>query len=211
MTRRLTIDPAGAGADILAPAVAWLREGGLIVFPTDTFYGVTADPRNARAIADLFDWKGRAGDAALPFVAASGDQVREWFGEPDPLSMALAARFWPGPLSIVLPVPEGVVPAVHGGAGTLAVRVPDHRVARALAAAIGRPLPATSANRSGEPPVREVEALGGLIDDLRVFVIDAGATPGGAASTIVDARRTPPTLVREGAVPWIRVLESIDR
>ena len=186
-----------------------LRAGGLVVFPTDTFYGLTADPTSARAIARLFEWKGRAGDAALPLVAADMEQVRAWFGPVDGTTLTLAERFWPGPLSLILPAGDRLAPAVHAGRGTVAVRVPRSRVARALAAAWGGPLPATSANRSGASAVTEVGGLGAALHAAAVLVVDAGVTPGGAPSTIVDARVTPPRCLRDGAVPWDRVLESI--
>ena len=92
----------------------------------------------------------------------------------------------------------------------MAVRVPDHAVARALAAAWGAPITATSANRSGEPPAQSAATLATLADDPRVLVVDAGSTPGGQPSTIVDARGETPVLVRAGAIAWNRVLESID-
>jgi L-threonylcarbamoyladenylate synthase len=124
-------------------------------------------------------------------------------------SRRLAAAFWPGPLSLIFDAPVRVAVAVHGGGRSVAVRVPDDRVARALAEAFGTPITATSANLSGEPPARDVGSLGAVATDARVLVIDAGVTPGGAPSTIVDARGSAPVLVREGAVPWNRVLESL--
>jgi L-threonylcarbamoyladenylate synthase len=110
---------------------------------------------------------------------------------------------------LILDAPEEVAPKVHAGTGGVAVRVPAHEIARRLALEFGWPLTATSANRSGSPAVRSVDALGALAADPRVFTIDAGLVPGGAASTIVDVRQTPPRLVREGAVAWSRVLESM--
>jgi L-threonylcarbamoyladenylate synthase len=98
---------------------------------------------------------------------------------------------------------------VHGGAGTIAIRVPDHRVARALADAFGAPITATSANRSGEPPVQSAGELTFHADAGMLLVIDGGVTPGGAPSTIVDARGDAPVLVRAGAIAWNRVLESL--
>lgn len=207
--RHRRVDPAGADPAVLAEAVAWLRGGGLVVFPTDTFYGVTADPASDAAIEALFEWKGRRPGAALPLVAADRGQVVAWFGALDAASARLAAQHWPGPLSLILPAGTRLSSRVTADGDTVAVRVPEAPVARALARAWGGPLPATSANRSGAPAVTRVDALGDLVRDARVLVLDAGPTPGGAASTIVDARATPPVRVRDGAVPWNRVLESI--
>jgi L-threonylcarbamoyladenylate synthase len=100
---------------------------------------------------------------------------------------------------------------VHAGHGTIAVRVPAHPLARAIAAAWGGLITATSANRSGHPPARDVAGLDEIARDARVLVLDGGPAPGGAPSTIVDARTTDVTLVRAGAIAWNRVLESLER
>jgi L-threonylcarbamoyladenylate synthase len=102
-----------------------------------------------------------------------------------------------------------IAPAVHGGAGTIAVRVPDHPAARALAAAVGFPIVSTSANRSGEPAVNTWDAAVAALGDLIDLVLDGGPTPGAAPSTVVDARGPVPVLIRAGAVPFSRVLEAL--
>jgi L-threonylcarbamoyladenylate synthase len=99
--------------------------------------------------------------------------------------------------------------AVHAGTGALAVRVPDHPIARALALLFGAPITATSANRTGQPPARRAAELAPIMDHPDVFVVDGGETAGGEPSTIVDARTRPPRLVRAGAIAWERVLESL--
>jgi L-threonylcarbamoyladenylate synthase len=203
------VDEAASEA-ILQIAVDWLRQGRVVAYPTDTFYGLAADPTSATALRTLFALKGRSLASALPFVAASQAQVEAWCGPIAGRSARLAARFWPGPLAIVLDAPRSVDPAALGDAGSVAIRVPDHAVARALAAAWGAPLPATSANRSGAPAVRTPDALGAIADDASVLVMDAGAAPGGAPSTIVDARGGEPRLVREGAIAWNRVLDFLE-
>lgn len=193
----------------LAEAVAFLRNGGVVAFPTDTFYGLAVDPTSAVAVQRLFELKGRPSSSAIPFVASSRAQVDTWCGLRGE-SIALADAFWPGPLSLVCDAPTTVVPDVHAGLGTVAVRVPAHPVARALAEAWGSPLPATSANRSGEPPASRADELANL-DSRYLFVVDDGASAGGAPSTIVDARARPVTLIRAGAIAWDRVLDSIQR
>jgi len=207
--RRVIVGETATDA-ILQIAVDWLRQGRVVAFPTDTFYGLAVDPTSASALHTLFALKGRPLASAVPFVAASLAQVETWCGPLEGQSGRLAARFWPGPLSIVLEAPRSVDPAALGGAGSIAIRVPDHAVARALAAAWGAPLPATSANRTGVPPVRLPNALGAIADDPSVLVMDAGAAPGGAPSTIVDARGGEPRLVREGAIAWNRVLDFLE-
>lgn len=204
---RLRIDPHAFRPAELAPAVEVLRAGGVVAFPTDTFYGLAADPTQPSAVERVFDLKGRAAGEALPLISVSIETVEQFCGTLDPASRTLAREFWPGPLSLILNAPARVAPAVHGGTHTIAIRVPADRVARALAEAFGHPLTATSANRSGHPPARDAAALSALMAiDASLVVIDAGETAGGAPSTIVDARVTPARLVREGAVPWSRVL-----
>ena len=204
----LVVDPHTCQPIDLASAAAWLRAGGVVALPTDTFYGLAADPWSAVAVAAVFDVKGRAAAAALPLIGASLEQVEAQCGPLAAATRWLAETHWPGPLSLILDAPASMAAAVHAGAGTVAVRVPAQPVARALAEAAGHLLTATSANRSGAPPVSTAAALGDLAADPRVFVIDGGPTPGGDPSTIVDARGARPVLVRAGAIAWSRVLES---
>jgi len=206
----IRIDPVRCQVTDLAAAGEWLRAGGIVAYPTDTFYGLAVDPTQAAAVADLFDLKGRDPGVAMPLIAASTAQVLGIVEAIDEASSRLAETFWPGPLSLVLNAADRVAPAVHAGRHTLAVRVPAHRVARALAETCGRAITATSANRSAAPSVSSAEELDDLGRDRRVLVIDAGRTPGGLPSTIVDARGAQPRLVREGAIPWNRVLDCLN-
>jgi L-threonylcarbamoyladenylate synthase len=206
---RLSIDSAGFTASDLAPAAAAIAGGGLVAMATDTLYGLAVDPRRADAVARVFAAKRRPPGEALPVIAADMSQVIEWFGPLPAAAGRLARTFWPGPLSLLLPAPPSFSAAVHAGTLLIAVRVPDHRVACSLARLAGVPLTATSANPSGRPPAATAEevaeALGAEVDVL----IDSGPARGGPPSTIVEAT-THPRLVREGAVPWERVLRSLD-
>jgi len=193
-------------------AVDVLRRGGLVAYPTDTLYGLAVDPRRDDAVARLFAAKGRDASSAVPLIASSVDQAGEAaiFGERE---LQLARAFWPGPLTIVLPVKSGLAAALLGGGTTVALRVPAHAVARALAAAFDFPITATSANRSGNPPAAtgaEVAAAFETATDLLDVLLDAGAVTGGPPSTIVEMAESGPRLVRAGAVAWNRVLESLE-
>jgi L-threonylcarbamoyladenylate synthase len=207
--QRLEVSPGAVTEADLSTAVAWLRAGRVVAYPTDTLYGLAVDPASEAAVAALFELKGRGSSAAIPLIAASLEQVDRWCAL-SPASRRLAEACWPGPLSLICDAPPAIVPAVHAGLGTIAIRVPAHRVARTLAAAFGSPITATSANRSGHPAADRAEALVPIAND-RLLVVDGGATAGGAPSTIVDARSSEPTLVREGAIPWSRVLHSLER
>ena len=195
----------------LSQAAAILRDGGIVAYPTDTLYGLAASPGSAAAMAQLYRIKGRPVDAAIPLIAAGIAQIEAAGGRLGPATRRLAERFWPGPLTLIRPAWAGLDPGVHAGLGTVAVRVPDHPVARMLAELHDGLITATSANKSGEPatvdPAEVRRTLGAALDAL----IDAGPSPGGPPSTIVDASGPEPRLIRAGAVPWSRVLEFLEQ
>jgi L-threonylcarbamoyladenylate synthase len=200
--RRVFVDPEAPQRDALQEAAKWIRTGGLVALPTDTLYGLAADPFCARAIRRVFAVKGRGPDRALPLIAADLAQVTRDLGPLTALGARLAERFWPGPLTLIVPASSAIAADVTGGTGRVGVRVPDSLVAREICRAAGRPVTATSANRSGQPATPdpgEVERTLGADVDL---LIDAGTTPGGAPSTIVDVCGERPALVRAGAIPW---------
>jgi L-threonylcarbamoyladenylate synthase len=205
---RLRVDPAAPDPRAIAAAVDVLRDGGIVAYPTDTLYGLAVDPRRDDAVQRLFEVKARDRASAVALIAAEVAQAQEvgTFGAGE---LALARSFWPGPLTIVVPVAEALSRWLTAGLGTVGVRVPAHAAARALAAGLGYCVTATSANLTGQPAARTADevhaALGGYIEAL----IDAGAAPGGLPSTIVEFADGRPVLRRSGAVAWDRVLESL--
>lgn len=184
-----------------------LTPGALLVFPTDTLYGLGGRALDREAALRTRETKGRDDAHALPVVAAAPEQVdglcpgwRERAG-------ALAEAFWPGPLTLVLPAGPGFPDAVTSGTGTLAVRVPAHTVTRRLCARLG-PLVATSANRSGDPPPRTCAEALAAVGFAAAAAVDAG--PGGSLpSTIVTLAEARPRLIRAGAIDWDRVRERL--
>ena len=210
MIRRL-IDSALPDPAILAEAARLIRSGGLVAVPTDTLYGLAVDPFRADAVARVVAAKGRSGGRALPLIAADVEQIARGIGPLPPMARLLARAFWPGPLTVLLEAPATLAAAVTGGTGRVGVRVPAHHVARAVCLACASPLTATSANISGEPAPGdpdEVERTVGMRIDL---LLDAGRTPGGLPSTIVDVTGSFPRLVRAGAVSWDEVLACAQR
>jgi L-threonylcarbamoyladenylate synthase len=203
---RLRATPAA-----IEQAARVILAGGVVALPTDTLYGLAADPHRADAVARVADIKERPAERAMPLIAADLDQVAACIGALPPMARALALAFWPGPLTLVLDAPPTLAPEVSGGTGRVGVRVPAHDVARALCRACGSPLTATSANVSGAPasafPDEVERTIGARID----LLLDAGPTPGGAASTIVDVTGSEPRLIRAGAVPWSEVVACVDR
>ncbi|HEY0872869.1 MAG TPA: L-threonylcarbamoyladenylate synthase [Vicinamibacterales bacterium] len=197
-----------ANGDAMQHAIEVLREGGVVAFPTDTLYGLAVDPRSADAVQRLFAIKGREAGHAIPLIAATVEQAGR-AAIFDERATRVAAAFWPGPLSIVLPAREGIREEILGAGRSVALRVPAHPVARELCERFGFCLTATSANMSGKAPTASprvvADTLGGLVD----HVLDAGDSPGGQPSTIVDLCGAEPRLVRPGAIAWERVLRSI--
>jgi L-threonylcarbamoyladenylate synthase len=203
----LRVDPATPAPDAIDLAAGAILRGDLVVVPTDTFYGLAADPHNPRAVERLFELKGRPASQPMPLIASDLEQVERHSGPLGGLAARLAAAFWPGPLTLLVRAWPLLVPAVHGESGAVGVRVPDSAVARAVARAAGFPLIATSANVSGEPATADPRAIAPAVTSGVAVFLDAGRTPGGLPSTIVDVRGDGLVLVRAGVVPWSRVLE----
>lgn len=191
--------PADAAA--IARAAAILREGGLVAFPTETVYGLGADATEAWAVARIYDAKDRPSFNPLIAHVADLDAARREAALPEP-ALRLAEAFWPGALTIVAPTaPSGsVCDLARAGLPSVAVRIPAHPVAQALVAAVGRPIAAPSANRSGHvSPVTAAHVakdLSGRVD----MILDGGRTPAGLESTIVSFCEDSPVLLRPGAV-----------
>lgn len=186
-----------------------LRAGGVVACPTDTLYGLAVDPRNDRAVGELYRIKGRLVDKAIPLVAAGREQVEARAGSLNASASALAEAFWPGPLSIVIPAWPGLAPALLAGHAGVAVRVPAHIIPRLLAEALGHPVTSTSANLSGQPPTPDPDAVAHLLAGSSALLLDGGLAPGGPPSTIVDATGAQVALIREGAISWERVIAAV--
>lgn len=202
-------DPDRPDPGVLRTAVAALAAGEVVAFPTDTLYGLAVDPRRSDAARRLFALKRRPAGLAVPLIAADAAQVALAARRLTPLARRLAGRWWPGPVSLVLDASPALEPLLLHADGTVALRVPAHPLARRLARDFDHPITATSANRSGEPPAADAASAAAALGRGVACVIDGGRTTGGPPSTIVDARGDAPRLVREGAVPWDRVLQSL--
>ncbi len=183
-------DRLGATPDGIARAAELLRAGEIVAFPTDTVYGVAV--ARLDRLRSLFELKGRPADRRIPILVADIAQATDagWYA--DDRAHALARRFWPGPLTLVLP----------GSGETQAFRAPDHPVALALIRAAG-PLFATSANRSDEPDTMgadDVLIAFAMQQDELAAVVDGGPAPGGVASTVLDLSVTPASILRDGPI-----------
>lgn len=183
---------------------AIVRGGGVVAYPTETFYGLGALARDEVALGRLAHAKGRPEGKPLPLVAADEAMVEE-VARLEGLARRLAERFWPGPLTLVLPARPGLPAAITGGTGTVGIRVPGSEVARALCRAAGGPIVSTSANPSGGPPPAEAARIDPALAARLDGTLDAGPAPGGLPSTVVSVEGERLALVREGAVPFARI------
>ena len=190
-----TSDPA-----ILREAAQMLRAGGLVAFPTETVYGLGADAMNPVAIERLNAVKGRPPDKPYSWHLHSAEQLKAIVDRVPPLAQRLIDRFWPGPLTIVMPTGRG---------RTVGFRLPDHPIARAFLKACDVPVAAPSANRSGEPPPTDasevVRALGSSLE----CVLDSGPTQLGRESTVVEVIDGRVQVLREGALSREAILNVI--
>jgi L-threonylcarbamoyladenylate synthase len=194
----VAVDAASPAAGALADAAAVVEAGGVVAFPTETFYGLGVAALDAAAVRRLFALKGRP--ESRPILVLVDDPARvDRIALMTASARELIARHWPGALTLVLPA-RPVVPAeLTAGTGTIGVRQPSHPVARALAAVAG-PITAPSANLTGEmPPTTAAEVLR-VFDGRIELVLDGGPTPGGLPSTVLDVTVDPPRVLREGAV-----------
>jgi len=181
-------------------AVAVLRAGGLVAFPTETVYGLGADASNAAAVRRIFAAKGRPHDHPLIVHLADAVQAALWAREVPHSAHQLAKAYWPGPLTIILKRAPNVEDVVTGGQDTIALRVPSHPVAQALLRAFGGGIAAPSANRFGRVSATSAEHVRREFGDAVQCVLDGGACEVGIESTIVDLSGAHPALLRPGHV-----------
>jgi L-threonylcarbamoyladenylate synthase len=191
----------GPSPDDIVAAAEVLRAGGLVVFPTETVYGIGADARDDAAVRRVFEVKGRPAGRALTVHIGPGEDPAGWAAEVPSSARRLMETHWPGPLTVILPSRPDVSAVVRGGGPTVGLRMPDHPTFLALAQAFGGGIAATSANRHGSPsPVTAAEAeaqLGPVVD----AVLDGGVCSIGVDSTVVDCTVDPPAVLRQGAIP----------
>jgi L-threonylcarbamoyladenylate synthase len=199
MTDVVGVDPVDPEATALARAAAVLRGGGLVAFPTETFYGLGAAAGDASAVRRVFRVKGR--DAGKPLlVLVDSIAMAERVAEVTPPARELMARHWPGALTLVLRARGGLPAELTAGTGTIGVRLSPHPVAGGLVRALGAPVTAPSANLAGAAPPTRAAAVLAVFDGAIDLVLDGGATAGGPPSTVVDVTADTVRVLRRGAV-----------
>ena len=204
---RIVPESDGASGD---EAVRVLRDGGLVCYPTDTVYGIGAAAGDDAAVRRLFAVKGRSPDKPLPLLLADvSDAAR--VAEVTPLAKALATRFWPGALTIVMRKADSYRSLALAGGETVALRVPDHEFVRRIVRALGEPVTGTSANRSGTRAPMSAAEVAFQMGEMVELIIDGGQSRMKLESTVVDITRDTPEIVREGAVSREEVEEALGR
>jgi L-threonylcarbamoyladenylate synthase len=199
-TAVLAVDPHAPAANLIARAADVLRGGGLVAFPTETVYGLGANALDGAAVASIFTAKGRpANNPLIVHVGEPLDVAAVASAWPE-VAARLAARFWPGPLTLVLPRNDSLPDVVTGGGPTVALRVPAHSVALALLRTAGLPVAAPSANRSSRLSPTQAEHVLRDLDGRIDLVLDGGPCPGGIESTVLDVTVSPPRLLRPGLI-----------
>ncbi len=188
-----------------------VEAGGVIAYPTDTFYGLGADPHNPVAVKRLFEIKGRPRGQPILLLLHDRNQVREWAAGVTPEADALMDDFWPGPLTLIFDAQPSVLPELTGGTGRIGLRVPGSAVTRRLLELMGTGLTGTSANLSGGPDLRTAAEVAGVLGNRVDLILDNGGTPGGKASSIVDLSAGGLMMVREGAVLEQKLIDTLQK
>jgi L-threonylcarbamoyladenylate synthase len=205
------VSAASVEITTLDEAIAALRLGELVVFPTETFYGIAADPFSMTALEKLFAVKGRDPQKPVALIGADAPMAFSIAAEVSSLAKILAEAFWPGPLTIVMPARAGFPEQLIGPDGGVGVRVSSHPIAHALSAGLGQPITASSANRSGEAPATTVqaarEALGGKV---KVF-LDGGTLHASAPSTVISCEAKGYRIIRAGAIGADQIDAALSR
>jgi L-threonylcarbamoyladenylate synthase len=175
-----------------------VARGGVLAIPTESSYGLAADPRNAEGVAAIFRLKGREAAKPLPVVVADVGQIHDLGGETSEAERLGLLDLWPAALTLVLPIREALPAAA--GRQTLGFRVPAHPRLRQLLATLGHGLTATSANLSGDPPILDPDGLAPLLVRSDAVIVDDGALAGGAPSTVLEVAGGAARILRQGAV-----------
>lgn len=178
-----------------------IQVGKVIAFPTDTFYALGADPLNLAAVNEVFRVKGRDAARPLPLLVESVDQAAEFSGDLPQLFFKLAGKYWPGPLTMVVPAAKGIPLKVTGNTGNIGLRVPNMPLVLALVRAAGRPVTGTSANLTEHTPCVTAEEVQAQVGGSVPLILDGGACVGGLASTVVDLTGVSPRILRQGKIP----------
>lgn len=200
MTEIIRIDPKDPHPDDIGRVVAYLRDGQVIAYPTETIYGLGADVFNRKAVKRIYDLKARDYGLPISILVADLKMLHEVVSEVSDAALALMRRFWPGPLTICLPAAPGFPKDLITNTGKVGVRMSSHPVAAAIVAAFGRPVTTTSANLTDFPPSLSVKHIRKYFDERIPCIVDGGECDPSRGSTVVDIADETMRVIRDGAV-----------
>lgn len=207
----LKIDPENPDGQAMAEAVGILKSGGVIAFPTETFYGIGANAGNEKAVERIFLIKERSFKNPIPVIIGNRAGIEKLVSTLPETGRRLMEEYWPGPLTLVFRASSAVSSKVTAGTGKIGIRLSSNLLATELAKGLSGALTATSANLSGQ---REASSADEVIENLGESVdavVDGGRTPGGKGSTIVDITVDPAVILREGVIPSVKIFESLGK
>lgn len=192
----------------LERAATCIRDGGIVAFPTETYYGLAVDPNLQSAVSELYKVKNREADKPLLLLITKREQLNEIVERIPPEFIPLMDKYWPGPLTLVFPAKKEVCGQLTGGTGTIGVRISSHPIANALIKKIGKPITATSANISGLLPTSKPSEVLKMFGDRLSYVFDGGETPGGLCSTVLGLHLGRCVVLRPGQIDLTAELEK---
>jgi L-threonylcarbamoyladenylate synthase len=205
MPRIIRVPPDNPSCEKLYAAAEILRSGGIVAYPTETFYGLGADALNQDAVKKIFAIKKRRFSQPLLILVPNREVIPDYVKEVPDAAHCLMDAFWPGSLTLIFAAAPQLPQGLCANTGTIAIRLSPHPVARALVETFGGAITSTSANISGQDSPAKAEQVLSQLDKNVDLVIDGGSTAGKQPSTIVDITATPPRLVRQGAIPFAEV------
>jgi L-threonylcarbamoyladenylate synthase len=209
MPQILEINPRKPEEPLIRQAVTLMRAGKVIAFPTETFYGLAADAMNGDAVEWIFQIKGRSFSSPIALIAGSHTDISGLVAEIPGAAQRLMKIYWPGPLTILFTASPLIHPRLTAGTGKIGIRVSSHPIADCLANRLGGPITATSANLSGAAECTTARDVVASLGDLVDCVIDGGPTQGGKGSTFINVTVEPPVCLREGAIAFSLIQDSL--
>ena len=199
MAEVVYIDPEHPAPQLIEEAAAVIRGGGIIIYPTETLYGLGANPFDPEAVERLYKIKGREADKPIPFLIKDQEMLETLVADVPSRARQLMEQYWPGPLTLIFRAREGLPPPVRGEAETIGVRISAHPIARLIVEAIDVPLISTSANPAGEKDLSDAQSIAEILGNQVDLVVDGGQVSG-MGSTVIDLTVDPPGVVRQGMI-----------